>query len=1203
MRFSRLLASAFALLCAATAAQAQIAFRAANSAGVAATGDITHIGVGAFAQSNGCPSNFSPGVPAGVNGDLLVALVASKDSAAVTRSAGWNTLFAQNPVAAFQSAIYWRIATGADALTVSKTGSGCNVMGGQIARFRNVDQVDPFQTGSPVPAANWSYQNSTTVASGTETTSMPNAMLLFAALIGDNNATGTPTGFTASFDSGTATGSDVQVTLKYRLETASGLKGPFSVVKGGGADPNHGVLVALRPAGLRIGVPVGTVAGDTMVASIAVQPSTMAIMASTGWTLARNTPQAAGSSNRMATFYRIATAPDVVGGVSYAWTFSTGASTGAVGGIASFSGVDAVTPIDAEGGNTTASSLTHTANAITTVMASTMLVGSFEFTSTPNAANWTSNMAASAVNQGSIASPSNNGLRLLMAYETRAAIGATGTRAATASGVTADTGLAFLLALRPAVTINHFAISHAGSGVACADQAITITAHDASHAAVDANSLLVNLSTTNAKGSWTAILAGGGTLIDATAGDGAATYQFAVGSNSVQLAFRYANLAATSETFGFNVSGGGFSEATGTASGTDDPSFTMAQAGFQFRNVTDASTTIPTQISGKPSNTGWNQKTIRIRAIRTDTVTGSCTGLFASQTRSVDLGAECNSPVTCAARQVSVNATNIATSNNNGGAGAAAYTGVSLAFSAASEADTVIIYPDAGQISLHARYDLDPLVAGFEMIGSSNTFVVRPFGLAFPGINHSSTAAGSLIGAAGDNFAMTVQAYQWAAGEDANNDGIPDAAVNITDNGTVPNFAATATVAVPLGGNLPGIADGAITRGVTCAGASTIALTGGTASAADWCYSEVGNVNLTADVTNYISAGINITGNSGLDGVAGGGYVGRFKPKYFAVTGAPTLTNRSALACAPASTFTYMNEGLSLGFTLEARNTQNALTQNYTGAYAKLDLSSAASLGVGARSGGGTNLTGRVDSSLAPTGSFTNGSAALVARTAITRAIPDNPDGPYTATQFGIAPNDVDGVQMQSFNQDVDGVGGNDHFAVGPTTELRFGRLWLQNTYGSGSTALKVPIELQFWNGIGFAVNGADSCTTLPRSAIAQTFSAPLAACNTAVNVATVTFTGGIAIPPLLLTAPGAGATGSVLLTANLGTAGGSYCNPASFVAATSAPLSYLLGRWDDAANPDSNASTAYDDKPTGRATFGLYGSQPKNFIFFRENF
>lgn len=757
----------------------------------------------------------------------------------------------------------------------------------------------------------------------------------------------------------------------------------------------------------------------------------------------------------------------------------------------------------------------------------------------------------------------------------------------------------YMNATRPCASLmNHFNISHAGSGVGCVDQPITFTAHDATHNAVDANTLTVTLSTTNGQGTWTGIQAGGGVLNDPVPGDGIATYTFAVGSDSATLLFRYAGLATTSETFGFNISGGGFSETTGTAAGTEDPSFTMSQAGFRFRNIEDANETVPAQISGKPSNTGWNARTLRLQAINTNTSNGSCTNLFASQSQTVELGGECGNPAACAARQVSVNGAPLATSNDNAGAGAAAYTGISLAFNAASEADVVIAYPDAGEVSLHARFDLNPLTAGYEMIGSSNDFVVRPFGLAFPGVSHASTAAAAVLAAAGDAFSMTVQGYQWAAGEDANDDGVPDAGANITNNGTVPNFAATATLGV--GANLPGSALGAIGRGAGCAGAPNVALAGGSGTAADWCYSEAGNAIFTATVSNYLGAGINVSGSSALDGDAGGGYVGRFRPKHFTVTGIPTLTHRTDLAC--ASTFTYLGEQLSLGFTLEARNAQDAVTQNYTGAYARLNLASAASLGLGARSGA-TDLTSRVDSALAPTGSFANGVASLTVPTAVARANPDNPDGPFAATQFGIAPVDADGVAMGTLNQDVDGVGGNDHFAVAPVADLRFGRLRLQNAYGPVTQVLPIPLQVQHWNGSSFVRNADDNCTTLARASIALAFGGAVNACETAVQQASLAFASGAAT--LTLAAPGAGNTGSVLLTPQLGTAAGTYC-PAvggGTAAATAAPLSYLLGRWNDAADPDGAAGTSYDDNPPAQAGFGLYGSQPQNFIFFRENY
>ena len=957
--------------------------------------------------------------------------------------------------------------------------------------------------------------------------------------------------------------------------------GATSAVTAGAGGANTTVSVA---------TPAGTAASYVMLAAVAVRGSPQTINVPAGWNAVAAQESVGDFAQRV--FWRVAVAGEAA---SHAFTWSTSAR--GVAAIVTYRGVDALAPIDASAGQTTAASATVTAPSVTTTIADTMLVGFFA-----SARGGLTFTLPAAMTSAIVASTGGGptGASLQIAQEPRAVVGATGGRAVTASQSADNAGR--MVALRP-VGLNHFSLSHAGSGVACDTHAITITAHDAAHNPVPANAMTVNLSTTNAKGTWIAIQAGGGTLSDPAPGDGAATYTFAVGSNSVTLLFSYANLAATPETFAFNVSGGAISETTGTAAAMEDPPFTLSLAGFRLRNVTDGNGTLVTQISGKPSNSGFNAKTVRLQAVNTDAGTGACVTQFASQTQTVQLGGECNSPATCAGRQIAINGTSIATSNDNGGAGAAAYTDVLLAFDANSETDTVITYPDAGQISVHARYDLDGAVAGFEMVGSSNAFVVRPFGFTFPGIGHSNTDTGTLIGAAGDNFSMTVQAYQWASGEDTDNDGVPDAGSNLSDNGTVPNFAATVTVAPNA--NLPGVALGSVARGATCASAATIALSGGTASAADWCYSEAGNVVLTASANDYLGAAdADITGNSGLDGGGAGGYVGRFKPKYFAVTGAPSLANRSVLACAPASVFTYMNEGLSLSIALEARNTQNALTQNYTGTYAKLDLTTAGNLGIGARSGA-TDLTSRVDSGVAPTGSFSNGVANLVATTGIRRASPDNPDGPYAATQFGIAPNDNDpnaagGVKLNALDLDVDSAGGNDHLAIGAATELRFGRLRLQNAYGSGTTVLPVPIEVQYWNGSSFALNAADSCTTLPRSAIAQTFTAPLVDCDTAVNSATVSFASGVGA--MVLSAPGAGKTGSVLLTPNLGTAAGSYCNPASFVAAGSAPLGYLLGRWDDAANPDGDATTAYDDKPGARAAFGVYG-RPRNFIFFRENY
>jgi len=112
------------------------------------------------------------------------------------------------------------------------------------------------------------------------------------------------------------------------------------------------------------------------------------------------------------------------------------------------------------------------------------------------------------------------------------------------------------------------------------------------------------------------------------------------------------------------------------------------------------------------------------------------------------------------------------------GAGAAgAYTNVSLAFDASSMAPLVVSYPNAGSVSLFARYQLPTPPTGTYVAGSSNTFVVRPFGLRIAGPPSGRTGSGSTAYArAGQTWpdAVTVSAVVWEAADDANDDGVPD---------------------------------------------------------------------------------------------------------------------------------------------------------------------------------------------------------------------------------------------------------------------------------------------------------------------------------------------------------------------------------------------------------------------------------------------
>ncbi|MCJ8270038.1 MAG: hypothetical protein MJK04_11635, partial [Psychrosphaera sp.] len=66
--------------------------------------------------------------------------------------------------------------------------------------------------------------------------------------------------------------------------------------------------------------------------------------------------------------------------------------------------------------------------------------------------------------------------------------------------------------------------------------------------------------------------------------------------------------------------------------------YSLSDTGFIFLNETDNNQIIPTQLSGKPSDTGYNSKTIVLQAVQTDTNTGACTALFSAETETpVDL--------------------------------------------------------------------------------------------------------------------------------------------------------------------------------------------------------------------------------------------------------------------------------------------------------------------------------------------------------------------------------------------------------------------------------------------------------------------------------------------------------------------------------------------------------------------------------------
>ncbi len=192
---------------------------------------------------------------------------------------------------------------------------------------------------------------------------------------------------------------------------------------------------------LTINKPTGTIAGDVMLAAIAVSPSSSLITAPSGWSLVSRRDQSSGGTQSLAIYVKVAgTEPS-----TYSWSFPN--SSGSAGGIQTFTGVDTNNPIDVYSTSATASSATHTAPSVTPRIPRTMLVTWHAFNS---AATWTppSGMTE-AVDKMSESATGSSGVSLEGNYLFESSSAATGTKSAVASN-NADVGNTGSLALRPA---------------------------------------------------------------------------------------------------------------------------------------------------------------------------------------------------------------------------------------------------------------------------------------------------------------------------------------------------------------------------------------------------------------------------------------------------------------------------------------------------------------------------------------------------------------------------------------------------------------------------------------------------------------------------------------------------------------------------------------------------------------------------------
>ena len=684
-------------------------------------------------------------------------------------------------------------------------------------------------------------------------------------------------------------------------------------------------------------------------------------------------------------------------------------------------------------------------------------------------------------------------------------------------------GGAFCDASSVASAVTHYHIQPTTPSVTCELGTVVIEPHDASHTALPNDGTTITLSTTPANDGWTKIIGAG-----ALTGN---QYTFAGGETSATF-----GLAKTSAaTLDIDVSDGSATDLDGDAA--EDIDITFNDVGFRFygNNAVDG---VGNQIAGKPSNSAPGSQTLSIRAIQTDPATGQCAALINGGSVPVGMAYTCNNPQSCAqSSALNIAGTNISGSNAGGSLN---YSNVALNFDATGTANFVMSFADAGQITIAANADVAVGNTAVTVQGSSNPFVVRPFGFDVDlvlsgssdrasngtgGNSYASNSGGSVFATAGSNFLTRITAMQWQAGDDSNQDGVPDSGANLANNAATLNFgqeispevvSISHSLVAPAGGSL----------GSLSAGSGSSFTNGMVEKNFNW--SEVGIINLQAQLAdnNYLASGIDVTGSAAN--------VGRFVPARFLLTD-PSVTE----ACVGGA-YSYMGESFTLAFKASAVNSSNTITTNYRDGFIKLGASQG-TLQFGAMDQtSSSNLTSRLvpdGVSLTAASTFLWGPNMGVAlgvgelETDVKISRGAAPDGLFAAA-IGVLVSDADGVANEAFNLDVDG-GGNDFFLLGSSSQ-RYGRIFLENSFGPESRDLAVPFVAQHYDaGVGsgtFVRNSSDSCSALAVgdfNEVSGSYTANLSASDTQPSsVSASNYIAGEG--SVILSAPGSNNDGSV---------------------------------------------------------------------------
>ncbi len=641
-------------------------------------------------------------------------------------------------------------------------------------------------------------------------------------------------------------------------------------------------------------------------------------------------------------------------------------------------------------------------------------------------------------------------------------------------------------------SVDHYEIIHDGAGLTCEAESITI------RACMD--SVCTSLSTDSISLDFQA----NGTTVSSPVFTGSTVVSLSQ-TTPATLALSIANPSITPDA------GLVCNDGSGTSCNID-----FVTAGFRFLYGASNAVTIGNQVAG----TAFGQD-LKLQAVQDNN--GVCTGLFTGNV-SVELAQQSISPGTVSTLDFTVGGNAIA---KNSSAGVSSYTSVDLNFGSNSIAIIPTpVYEDAGQIQLHARYN----VGGVSLSGNSNSFWVAPAGLLVSASTAGTPLDASLptalpVQGAGVGFDLVVTAIN-ALG--ATTPGYAPGQIQFRLQRTGPTTAGADGAFIYAAGASLTSALSPVFQNV-----SLTAFTGGVSSFGAAGFSEAGLVNLDLQDVDYGNAGILVNG-AAID-------IGRFVPDHFVVTVAAAGSFMNACTLGPGS-FTWVGESFGYlvapSFTISPMNAGGTVTRNYQGSFMHL---TAAEISLSFPVSDATNAL--AVSSVTSAGLLTeNGDGNLT----YVLALLDQ----YTYDRAGvteIAPfsSDLD-IAVTAITETLDSV-----VATGmPVTltpspvSLRFGRLRADNAFGSEIEPLPVPVRTEYFTASGnYQINPDDFCTdpvavlsTVPDSSPSGShINIPVGGGVSTLSSNSPVMAGS---GDFVFSAPGEGNTGDIDLGFNLGSLG-----------------------------------------------------------------